>query len=890
MVSWRITVPATAIILGSVASAGPAQSLPVNAASSIGFETPSIVDPIHTNGEPDIGIDPQGRVFVSGPTGTGTQRSIWLGSVDKGHSFRIVTPCPLTPIPPPTVSGPLGGCPAPSPIAGTNAHPGGGDTDINFDRSGKQYFADLYALLCLRTATTADGGRTVYQSFFPPLPAGCEAKPGADRQWLAVFDPPSAPSSQYQGPFPLIYMEYNNLTDGGHWVKSNSNTLPQQPGDPGLNFENATVGDTSVCLIDPLNQTRYAPFGADGYPAIDQVTGNVFQAAGIQDPTSKKWALKLNIGTPNAAGYLKFLDYPLSDPCGDKGNLITVAQGLPESPDTLFSVVSMDNDRNLFAVWAVGASGKNTPPADRQVFVSAASWQTGWTKWAPALQVSAAPSMVNVFPWIKAGGHGFADAVWYGADSSVDPSSHSKQIWDVFMSQVRYTPDATGATGGVVGLNAPMVKVTPHPMHYDDVCLLGTGCITAQGNRNLADFFVVTADEYGAAQIVYDDTSNGLIQKPLPPDIPQLADHAGAGVITIARQTSGPGLLGVDVPSGPTNAPVSGLPDPPGDALFPVINGTNVPGMDILATRMNLSADGTTLNVITQVLDLSDPSVTERQVTGALSLQYITRWQMGNTIYYAGMEENAPNNDPMFYAGKAQSIDLCSVSACFPHVLIYPESPYPPAPTESGLPESGSVNCPSSPSVQNPCTLTISVKVADVGMTATTARTSLLESVGAYALAASHQQGTTTNGQAEADNVPLEIDGACCYNFKASVANGGPPPCHAGDGDGDVSNGRGGKAHIHVDADVCEDGIPDTVQESDSSTGDAFQSKQLVAVTFNDALAKVTVLGTGTHNGKPVTFTMVAVNGVAGIGTFNLVLSDGYSVSGTLLSGSIQLR
>src|SRR5437763_9454619 len=136
----RVTVPAVAIVFGSVASATPAQSLPVSAAASIAFSTPTVVDPIHTNGEPDIGIDSQGRVFVSGPTGTGTQRSVWFGSVDGGHSFRTISPGP-----------------PPSAIVGTEAPPGGGDTDINFDRSGKQYFIDLYALTCDRVAATADG-------------------------------------------------------------------------------------------------------------------------------------------------------------------------------------------------------------------------------------------------------------------------------------------------------------------------------------------------------------------------------------------------------------------------------------------------------------------------------------------------------------------------------------------------------------------------------------------------------------------------------------------------------------------------------------------------------------------------------------------------------------
>src|SRR5881394_1553129 len=124
-------------IRSSQVATGPAAAATT---SGIGFETPTPVDPIHTFGEPDIGIDPQGRVFVSGPTGTGTQRSVWFGSVDGGHSFRTVSPGP-----------------PPSALAGTEAPPGGGDTDIAFDRSGKQYFADLYALICLRTAVTSDG-------------------------------------------------------------------------------------------------------------------------------------------------------------------------------------------------------------------------------------------------------------------------------------------------------------------------------------------------------------------------------------------------------------------------------------------------------------------------------------------------------------------------------------------------------------------------------------------------------------------------------------------------------------------------------------------------------------------------------------------------------------
>jgi hypothetical protein len=865
--SWFGFAASGVLLVASVGLTSPsARPTSANAAASIGFETPSVVDSIHTNGEPDIGLDKFGRVFVSGPTGTGTQRSTWFGSVDGGHTFRVMA----QKRPPDSIIN----IPAPG--------PGGGDTDINFDRSGKQYFADLWALTCVRTATTTNGGATDFEN-----PDGCGTSLGADRQWFAVYDPaPGTPNkSVYTGPRPLIYLEFNNLigpyaNGGAYWIKSNA---PVLPGDPGLTYTNAMADVTP-----PITQGVYSPFGPDGYPAIDQVTGKVFQAAGFQDSNGVR-SLRLNIGTPDTNGNLTFLDSPTpGNPNGTPSNLVTIANNLPDSPDTLFTVLSIDTARNLYAVWALNAP--KTKPGQRQVFVSAASAASGWTAWTPAVQVSDGSTgtgdATNVFPWIKAGGPGRADAVWYGSDQQVDPSSHNNQVWNVFMNQVVFPTNATGAVTGAAATTT-LVKVTPHPMHYDDVCLLGSACVTSNppGNRNLADFFEVNVDSTGAAEIVYDDTSNKLVQQPNPNCMVQVADHCGAGVITIARQSSGPGLFGTSV-SGPSNAPVSGLNDPAGDALFPVIGGSNQRGMDIRSSQLRL--DGQTLTVTMQVVNLSNPAATIVALAGAMNVQYLTRWQMGNTVYYAAME-NTALNQPTFYAGAGQSIDLCSVSACFPHVLTYPESPGHPGvgPMFTGKPESGTIACPASPSAEEPCTLTIKVNVADVG---SPTANSLLEEVGGYALAAFIQEGNEDNVSAQTDTVPLEIDGVCCYNFQASINNGGPPGCHEADGDGDVSDGRGGKAHMRFDEDGCEDGNPESIQESDSSTGDNFQSDKVSSVMFNDALSNMTVLGTGTHNGNPVTFTLVAVNGAAGVGAYSLALSDGYSVSGTLLDGSIQLQ
>ena len=89
------------------------------AASRIAFSVPSVADPIHTWGEPTIGVDPTGGVFVSGPTGTSTQRSVWEGSMDGGQTFP-----PITPSAPPT-------------SVQSFEDPPGGDTHMDFDHTGK---------------------------------------------------------------------------------------------------------------------------------------------------------------------------------------------------------------------------------------------------------------------------------------------------------------------------------------------------------------------------------------------------------------------------------------------------------------------------------------------------------------------------------------------------------------------------------------------------------------------------------------------------------------------------------------------------------------------------------------------------------------------------------
>jgi hypothetical protein len=130
------------------------------------------------------------------------------------------------------------------------------------------------------------------------------------------------------------------------------------------------------------------------------------------------------------------------------------------------------------------------------------------------------------------------------------------------------------------------------------------------------------------------------------------------------------------------------------------------------------------------------------------------------------------------------------------------------------------------------------------------------------------------------------------YPVPGPPDNGGSSgDCHEGDGNGQFGDSKSGTASFSFDADPCDDGAPETVSEEDSGSGTDFHSTQTQSASYDDAAHSVTVTGLGTDKGLPVTFVMTAVDSelVPG-GLYSLVLSDGYSRSGTLASGAVKLR
>src|SRR6202163_2144872 len=111
--------------------------------------------------------------------------------------------------------------------------------------------------------------------------------------------------------------------------------------------------------------------------------------------------------------------------------------------------------------------------------------------------------------------------------------------------------------------------------------------------------------------------------------------------------------------------------------------------------------------------------------------------------------------------------------------------------------------------------------------------------------------------------------------------------CHEAGGKGHVNGKNGGNAQFNFSYDDS-DQPTGSASFSDSGSGVNFQSTQVTAATFDEVAHTATQTGSGTDNGSPVTFTMVAADSsLAPPGVFSITLSDSYNNSGNLLDGSI---
>jgi len=501
----------------------------------------------------------------------------------------------------------------------------------------------------------------------------------------------------------------------------------------------------------------------------------------------------------------------------------------------IFPVTAVDGAGKVYAFWTDGNS----------VFVKSDATGTGWTPTAAPLAI-ANPTGVNttVMPWVQAGAAGIVDVVFYGAHGGAgaqpNPQDDVNNVWDTYFAQ---TIDG-GATWTVS-------QASDHDIHKGPICIDGLNCDLSSParDRTLLDFFQVSIDPTnGAADIAYAD------------------DHASPGnsVVYFTRQCAGisattGALLANDcvVPPPPPALPQgSTCPGPQvadfsGDAPnnYPAGDGANMDNLDIVSASFG-TPDASTIAAQLTIKNLSAPPPPANLV----SALWTVYWQFGGVTYFAQATSNGAGDKALFsyFDGTFANGNFSGNNPISGTAVLGPNG-----------------------------TLTMIVPRADVGNPANGATLSnpTADTHGSFTV-----QGNGPYYTAAADLAPNSgfgspyVVGQTCSKIKG----------HKGKGSGHVTGKSGAPAAFTLDADQTIDGQPNSVTITDTSN--RFISVNVTSVTFNDALHQVILIGTGTDNGKPVTFTAQGIDGgQTALDKFTITLSDGYVAGGVLLDGAVTL-
>jgi hypothetical protein len=629
-------------LAGAVAVAVPLAGAPSLSHAQTAFRVgiPTVVDPVRGVGEPDLVVDNHNNALITGPGGSGTQTSFFWHTRDGGLSYPLLGPSPGHWI-----------CPA----------SGGGDSLGVYDRkTGDMYLTDQEAL--------ADIGSAKIDGSTGAVSTACASAPGlgADRPFEGVLNSPTAPQNVADGGKPLLYLSWAcQACVGATGTSPGSNSgLAFGWSDDGTNFHPAdpgVVGD-NLATNTFMEGGMLSTFAFHGPTVADPKTGYVYTA--ISCSTSNGCPngqtdneVGVAVGAPQATpsssnvGQFSALTY--------QSAATTDPDGQPmREPNSLFPVIGIDSSGTLYEAYIEGDgfADPTQPIADDTAWHMYYTYSTDaplHQHWSTPVRVdNHAKSQTSDFGWMTVGDPGKLGFVWLGTNQRKHPSaqdSGNAREWHPFMAVTTNALDAHPTF--------EQQQVGTGPNHINDMCLQGTvGCIQNVGNRNMADFISADIGPDGALQAVWANDSNRLATDPttLIPGLP---------LTETARQVSGPRLIGSgDVSDSRfSTAPVAGMTDATGDALYPVdpAQGSQQAQAQLDLTGSRLEWDGTNITVHIDAADLStisSPSSSQGNVW------YLTTWQFNHTIYFARAESDA-GGALSFAAGPAKSFDRPGLNA-----------------------------------------------------------------------------------------------------------------------------------------------------------------------------------------------------------------------------------
>jgi len=239
-----------------------------------------------------------------------------------------------------------------------------------------------------------------------------------------------------------------------------------------------------------------------------------------------------------------------------------------------------------------------------------------------------------VFRWTAAGGGGRIAVVWSrgsggaaGSESKYRDPGDANTTWTVAAAQI------TGASSTKPTVASYSETVSP-VIHTGDICQNGINCDVLGGDRTLLDFFEVSIDTAGRANIAYASDAGS----PGTASVGYIRQNTGASAWDGSRLT-GFAWAPYAPPQG-TSCPGPQIVDPAGDAAGSILTnptGGNVDSADLTGIGWHASNGGSTLAI---TMTLKDLSATPQ--AGTASRIWDAYWSYGGRTWYVEASTNGP--------------------------------------------------------------------------------------------------------------------------------------------------------------------------------------------------------------------------------------------------------
>jgi hypothetical protein len=525
------------------------------------FGQPTIAGVAGWGFEADLRLDPSNpnRIYMSSPDSGGSDTSWIWRSLDGGRTFKWI--------------------PAAAPLNGkVIACPGGGDTELAVDGSGRLYFNDL-SLANFSVSRSDDQGRTFLPCNSTAVPDG-----GVDRQWYALDGDPTNGGSLYltndevgNGAVQCGSTQVNNVlvmyrsiggpTAGLQFGPPNRITQPGgcQEGIMGNN-EVSAVATTTGHVVNGQATILPAPVRHVYVLHYDGSLSKVLVARCFPVATG---APLLNVSDPSG---LDCVDLPVAD----LGDPTAVRAGAN------FPSLAIDRAGNLYGVWE--QAPMNGAIAGDTALMYSYSTDEG-AHWSTPVQIPTGLAN-NVYAWAAAGDDGGVDIAWYGTAAHVDPNGGPQACpnggpdavpgpWSLYLTQ---TLNAHARTVTFT----PPILASEHPIRRGGIqSIIGNQCGGATNlglsgtTRTLGDFFQLRIGPKGEAAISYADSNNV--------DGNVMGSHA-----MFVLQNGGPGVYAKKTPTGPPIA-LNSTSDAGGDATYDAagVSSPSMPNLDITSSQVS---------------------------------------------------------------------------------------------------------------------------------------------------------------------------------------------------------------------------------------------------------------------------------------------------------------